>query len=199
LKKDDDSIDEDDALENIFDEDDEDMGGPTHGGMIFPFAKHMLPPQVQYTPWGAFNADNPLSPANMYDLQMAHFRGFTVHTIPNFIQLMDSVEGVAVWTQHDPYCIAVGPAKTYTSEEVKINVEKAIYAALGVPDFSPQPIQQMQSIELMNEGVHNIIVQFPNGNTTVYREPSEEQTMDLLKLKTQVDNVVIFQDGKEIT
>lgn len=192
--------DDDDDFEDFDESEDHEMaGGPNNFMRAFRLPGFM--PEVHHTPWGVFHANNPLSPVNMYDISMAHFKGFNVHTIPNFIQLMDSVDGVAVWAQHDPYCIAVGPGKLYSTMEVKLNVEKAIYDALGVTNYNNHDKTleyTIASTELLKNGTHNVFIRFPNGTSKVYENPSNEELSELLKLKKQINGVIIVHDGKEI-
>lgn len=165
-------------------------------------------PIPHYTPWGLFHSNNPLSPTNMYELWMVHFKGFSVFSFgksgtgSEFINLMNSIDGVAIWSQHDPYCIVIGPAKAYSIEEIRRNVEKALFGKLD-PDLlkkeePPKETNEAKSLLLFNNGVKNIIVEFPNGLVDIIEDPSEEAVDEVNKALIGIAGVTAYLNGQKI-
>ena len=187
------------------DDDDEDDGDISIEDM-FPggisFRQRQIP--THYTPWGKFDADNPISPVNLYDLYMVHFKGFTTDFIPNFKDLMSSVEGVAIWGQIDRYCLIVAPAKAYEALEVRYNFDKAIYSALGMTienggfDMEDHIISVIErSEELFESGIDNFAVVFPEPNfgIEVFEAPDEEKIKEIHDLMGRVKDLVVIHNG----
>lgn len=194
--------DDDDELDEDFEPDEPEEGEPDFGNLIR-LSKVFTNPEANahYTPWGAFHPNNPLSPVNMYDLYFAHFHGFTTFSLKNFKDLMNRTEGVAIWAQHDPYCIIMGPAKTYSATEVKYNVTSVLLSALGVsvPNSNQENEAVKSKSELMyKNGISNIHIRFPNGTIDVLENPTQIDMKDALELKTKIKDVAIFMNGESL-
>lgn len=191
----DDSIDDDDDDDSDISIEDMFPGGIS-------FRQRQTP--IHYTPWGKFDADNPISPVNLYDLYMVHFKGFTTDFIPNFKDLMSSIEGIAIWGQIDRYCLIVAPAKAYEALEVKYNFDKAIYSALGMTienggfDMEDHIISVIErSEELFESGIDNFAVVFPEPNfgIEVFEAPDEEKIKEIHDLMGRVKDLVVIHNG----
>ena len=188
------------------DEEDADIGEDQEDGFgnLIKVSRMLQGPILEphYTPWGAFHPNNPMSPVNMYDLYFAHFHGFTTFTIKNFKDLMNSIEGVAIWAQHDPYTIIFGPAKTYSATEVKINIEGVLMAAMGIPPKKSTSSElediKEQSNNMFQNGVSNIFIRFPNGHIDVIENPSQIFINEAMDLKTKIKDVVIYMNGESL-
>ena len=191
---------------NLNDDDDDEIDDTDDEILMMPnFLKLNQEPICHFTPWGKIEADNPLSPVHLYDLQVALFRGFSVKTIPNFKALIDEIEGIAMWAILDRYSIVIAPAQTYQSIEVKVNVERAIYQALGLTMGSSvidegEYILSIgeQSAELFAEGTENLIVVFPEPNfaVEVIENPNEEDFKQADAMFDQVEDIIIFKNGE---
>lgn len=187
------------------DDDDDDDGDISIEDMFssgISFRQRQAP--VHYTPWGKFDADNPISPVNLYDLYMVHFKGFTTDFIPNFKDLMSSIEGIAIWGQIDRYCLIVAPAKAYEVLEVKYNFDKAIYSALGMTienggfDMEDHIISVIErSEELFESGIDNFAVVFPEPNfgIEVFEAPDEQKIKEIHDLMGRVKDLVVIHNG----
>lgn len=191
----DDSIDDDDDDDSDISIEDMFPGGIS-------FRQRQAP--IHYTPWGKFDADNPISPVNLYDLYMVHFKGFTTDFIPNFKDLMSSIEGIAIWGQIDRYCLIVAPAKAYEALEVRYNFDKAIYSALGMTienggfDMEDHIISVIErSEELFESGIDNFAVVFPEPNfgIEVFEAPDEEKIKEIHDLMGRVKDLVVIHNG----
>lgn len=155
---------------------------------------------AHFTPWGAFHPSNPMSPVNMYDLYFAHFHGFTTFTVKNFKDLMNRIEGVAIWAQHDPYTVIIGPAKTYSASEVKSNVESVLMGALGVPmkKANNKELEEMkaQSADMFKNGMNNLYLLFPNGSIDILENPSQADIKEAVELKTKIKDLILYMNGE---
>lgn len=197
-----------DEEEDEFDdeEDLDEMGNDQEDGFgnLIKMSRMLRSPQIDahFTPWGAFHPNNPMSPVNMYDLYFAHFHGFTTFSIPNFKDIMNSIEGVAIWAQHDPYTIIFGPAKTYSATEVKMNIDAVLMSALGIPpkksENSELEMMKNQSQQLFKEGVINIFIRFPNGTIDILKNPSQSEIKEAIDLKTKIKDVVLYMNGESL-
>jgi hypothetical protein len=198
------------AAQPLVIDDDDDDGEEDDGDIsiedIFPggisFRQRQIP--IHYTPWGKFDADNPISPVNLYDLYMVHFKGFTTDFIPNFKDLMSSIEGIAIWGQIDRYCLIVAPAKAYEIQEVKYNFNKAVYSALGMTienggfDMEDHIISVIErSEELFKSGIDNFAVVFPEPNfgIEVFESPDEDKIKEIHDLMGRVKDLVVIHNG----
>lgn len=178
------------------DEDDNDMDidGPMAMPIPVSFLNQSMVDMIDYTPWGAFHKSNPLSPSNMYDLWLAHFRGFKAQSIPDFVGVMNNIDGVAVWAQHDPYCVIIGPGKAYDPNQVKRNVEDAL---LG-PRIAPL-ITNLSELTLSThteKGVDVIGALYPDGTHQIWENPSEDELKDILELPKLITELTLFKNGK---
>ena len=193
---------EDDEEDIIFEDDDENMRG-LEMMMMGPMNAMK---QVHNTPWGRFAADNPISPVNLYELKVAHLKGFKVTSIPNFEQMMANIDGVALFSKLDPYFIVIAPAKLYSIQDVKSNVERAIYKALNIEIKNEQPtlesyVAQAQSIsqsKFSEEGIQNIVMVFPEPNVAVdiIENPTEKDIKEVNQLSSQLKDLIIFKNGE---
>lgn len=189
------------------DDDDDDEDGDIDIEEIFNnrMQFHSLQKPMHHTPWGKFEADSPLSPVNLYDLYLGHFKGFNTNSIPNFKELMSSIEGVALWGQIDPYCVVIAPARSYSTTEVKYNIDRAIYSALGISlknsnlDLEDYLIDLCEkSEELFNNGVENFTIVFPEPNFNVVLEenPDEEKENEVEELISRIQGLIVIKNGK---
>lgn len=203
--------DDDDDNDEEFDEDDiedsidEENVSPKQMNKIMsmvaiPFGPNMANGKIINTPWGGFGEKNKLAPFNFYELRIAHFKGFSTLTIPNFIDIMDSVDGVAVWKSLDPYCIIVGKARIYTWEEVAANVKAALIGAGDTPkvdtivsDLSKEVIAK----NIENNITHYTAAIFPNGKViqvTPTEDGYEDKLRQIEELKTKL-SLIIIENG----
>ncbi len=197
---------------DIDDDEDEDFDeSEAQGGMTAVFSN--LPgfmgggKQTVSTPWGQFLSEDKFSPTEFYNLKVLHFYKFSVYTIPDFINIMDGIDGVAIWKCQDPYCIILGKGKIYEWKEVVANVEIAL---LGKQQIKTQPeINQLidvaqDIIKLQAEvGVTNYIsVIFPNGkcvNRNYNPEDKEEYDRYLSEARDLINTlpgIIVIQDGE---
>ncbi len=196
----DESIDEDDD-----EDDDENDFSDVIGSMpgIFRFGQEK---PTHYTPWGKFDADNPLSPVNLYELRAVHFKGFTTKSIPNFPSLMNTIEGVSIWGQIDPYFIVIAPAKLYDFSEVRANIEEAIYGALNIElkndevfDLDDYIMEVAgKSSTMFSEGTENFALIFPDKDFSVeyIENPTQEKIVEICSLFNQINNLIVFKNGE---
>lgn len=195
-----------DLVEDHNDDNEDDDNGDISIEDMFPggiqFGQKQTP--IHYTPWGKFDVDNPISPVNLYDLYMVHFKGFTTDFIPNFKDLMSSIEGVAIWGQIDRYCLIIAPAKAYEVLEVKYNFDKTIYSALGLTienggfDIEDHIISVIEkSEELFKSGIDNFALVFPEPNfgIEVIESPDEEKIKEINDLMGRVKDLVVIHNG----
>jgi hypothetical protein len=195
----------DEDTPDSFDDDDDELGVGQirfmNSGM-FNFHNE----NIHYTPWGRYLANNPMSPINMYEqLWVAHFKGFTTKTIPNFDQIIAATEGVANFVKIDPYSIVIAVAKCYDFTDVQQNVERSLYEALGIEISNESKSMEdhlmgvrEQSLSLFNSGVENIALVFPEPNFSVeiVESPTEQNILDLKKLFGQIQNLIVFRNGE---
>lgn len=194
--------DEDDEEDVIFEDDDENMRG-LEMMMMGPMNTIQ---RVHNTPWGKFSPDNPISPVNLYELKVAHLKGFKTTSIPNFDQLMKNVDGVALFAQLDPYFIVIAPAKLYALQDVKSNVERAIYRALNIEIKNESPAlesyvaqaQALSNSKFLEEGIDNIVIVFPEPNVGVemLENPSPKEIGEVDQLSKQLKELIIFKNGE---
>lgn len=194
---------EDDEEEDvIFEDDDENMRG-LEMMMMGPMNAIQ---RVHNTPWGKFSPENPISPVNLYELKVAHLKGFKTTSIPNFEQLMRNVDGVALFAQLDPYFIVIAPAKLYAIQDVKSNVERAIYKALNIEIKNELPglesyvaqAQALSNSKFLEEGIDNIVIVFPEPNVgiEVLESPSQKEIGEVDQLSKQLKELIIFKNGE---
>jgi len=163
--------------------------------------------EAHYTPWGKFEAENPLSPINFYELSLAHFTGFTVKSFSDFNNIMVNVDGLALYKIVDPYCVVIAPAKSYEVTDVKINFERAIYKALNltIADSTNLPPEvdegifnaQQKSMDLAEAGQENLTIVFTNPEFAVeVKELNEENLLAVNRLFLQVEDLYVFRNGE---
>lgn len=161
---------------------------------------------IHYTPWGKFDTDNPLSPVHLYDLRAVHFKGFTTKSIPNFSSLMNTIEGVSIWAQIDPYFIVIAPAKLYDFADVRANIEEAIYTALNIEvtadtsfdlDHYIMEVAEKSST-MFSEGTDNFALIFPDKDFSVeyIENPTQENIVEICSLFNQIKNLIVFKNGE---
>jgi hypothetical protein len=192
---------DDDEEDIIFEDDDENMRG-----LDMMFGQMNQARQIHHTPWGRFLADNPLSPVNLYELKVAHLKGFKITSIPNFEKLMSEVDGVALFAKLDPYFIVMAPAKLYSVPEVKANIERAIYKALNIEIRNESPdlesyaaqAQAVSHSKFVDDGVENIVLVFPEPNVEVeiMENPTEKELNEVDKLSKQLKDLIVFKNGE---
>ena len=193
---------------NLFDDDDDDSDEDEEIGIedIMPegFVRFGQKP-MDFTPWGKFEKDNPMSPLELYDLQVVYFKGFSANSFKDFKALMNSVEGIGIWGQIDAYSIIVGPAKLYEFQEVRYNLEYAIHEALGIdpPNFVENLTSNLntirkKSLDLFTEGTRNITIVFLDKNNEVelIENYMDEHIQSVDDLVSRVNNIIVFIDGE---
>ena len=195
--------DDSDDIEDLDDDDEDD--GDNIISMLPNFIKLNSDKPMHYTPWGKFDADNTLSPINLYDLRVMHFKGFTTRSIENFPKLINSIEGISIWGQIDPYFVVLAIAKMYDYETIKKNVEDAIYKALNIEIKDDNlPLHQYvldavaQSKALFEDGIENFVIVFPEPNlaTEVLKDIDEKKIGAVNKLMHQIENLIVFKNGE---
>lgn len=146
------------------------------------------------TPWGPFGVKNKFAPFNFYDLAFAHFKGFTTFSIPDFVKIMDAVEGVAVWKQMDPYCVIVGKAKLYEWPEVKMAISKAL-----LNDNSVELLTQSIIQECSDKGLTEYVTAiFPNNQViTILPEDVDRDAKiaQIEQLKQTMKGLIVIENG----
>lgn len=194
------------------DEDDDEMGDPDQNRGITAVFSNLPgfmggPRQVISTPWGQFSGEDKFAPTEFYKLKVLHFYKFNVNTLPNFMEIMDSIDGVAIWKCQDPYCVIIGKAKAYEWDEVVYNVEMAILGKKQVnksAEENPHLKIAEDAIKLKEElGIPKYIVAvFPNGKCVdkdLSSETPEEYTRickEVLDLADKLPGIIIVQDGE---
>lgn len=148
------------------------------------------------TPWGAFNEQNKFAPFNFYDLSVAHFGGFSTHTKPNFADIMDNVDGVAIWKAINPYCIVIGKGRLYEWADVKANVKRALIgeATQQADNTQKDLVQKIISENNQNNIVNYTAVVFPTGEkfqTTPLDTDYEDKLKQIESLKTKLALIII--------
>lgn len=187
-------------------ENDDDSNSPPHGidkilGMVsFPFGGPIGGGQIVNTPWGGFSNANKLAPHNFYEIKLGHFKGFSTFTNKSFTDIMDNVDGVAIWKALDPYCIAVGKARLYSWAEVTTNIKNAL---LG-NQKNDEPIDKISSIrdKVIAENNENhiqyyVAAIFPNGEV-IQITPDQADYTDKLRQINELKNklsLVIIENG----
>lgn len=200
-------IDDEDMPSNILDDDDDDM--PKLG--FINMSNIMPQSHMHQTPWGSFAVDNPLSPINMYDLQVANFKGFNTRSIADFKSVMSRIDGIAAWATLDPYCIVIAPAMLYDTTEVKKSFEEAVYHALAiqkpVSNADKQSLEDRkarafdavkQSYDLFHEsGIDNITLILPDEKATVdiIKNPTDLELLSINKLIDQLPDLIVLRNG----
>ena len=187
------------------DDDDDDDDGDNIVGMFPNLIRLNNEKQVHYTPWGKFDIDNPLSPINLYDIRVMHLRGFTTISIKNFPALINSIEGIAIWGQIDPYFVVIAMAKMYEFEDIKKRIEGAIYGALNIEiDDDDSELEEYilgageKSEKLHDDGIDNFVVVFPEPNlvTEILENPDEKKVDEIHRLMDQIEDLVVFKNGE---
>ncbi len=200
-----DALDIDDNDE--FNDDDED--GPSTGGMSgMPFTILGFPGMggeagIQ-TPWGVFRKENKLAPFNFYELKIAHLRGFSSNSYSRFGEILNEIEGVAVWKLLDPYCIIVGKARLYEWPEIVCGFNSKFIgntSSLPAAKDKKELAQEMILAYTADINDENYIgVRFPSGKITFYKsstEPQfEEKVEEILKLRNTIEDIIIIHNGE---
>lgn len=207
-----DELDEDMDIDDDYEDDNDNSEAQNINKIMsmvaIPFGPNMHNGKMINTPWGGFGENNKLAPFNFYELKIAHFKGFSTLTIPDFTSIMDSVDGVAVWKSLDPYCIIVGKARIYTWEEVSANVKAALIgSSSGPPNPAVEKLNKLTQFnkeikEVIDNNRENNITQytaaiFPNGKV-IQVMPTEDGYEDKLKqieeLKSKL-SLIIIENG----
>lgn len=153
---------------------------------------------AHYTPWGTFDPRDPFSPRNLYDLHIGHLKGFNVFTNPAFTSIMDSIDGLAIWSEIDPYRIIVAPAKRYDWSYVRGNIEKALIgrAILTEAEINLEKLKKFTN----NFGTQrHIAVLFPNGeihSTSEQDSNYESIRQELLDAHKVVKDSLCIENGE---
>ena len=156
------------------------------------------------TPWGVFRKENKLAPFNFYELKIAHLRGFSSNSYPKFGEIINEVEGVAVWKLLDPYCIIVGKARLYDWPEIVAGFNsKFIGTVSGSPAAKDKKelAQEMILSYAADLNDENYIgVRFPSGKITIYKSSNEthyeEKVQEILKLRNTIEDIIIVHNGE---
>ena len=148
------------------------------------------------TPWGAFNEQNKFAPFNFYELSIAHFAGFSTHSKSNFADIMDNIDGVAIWKAIDPYCIVIGKGRLYEWADVKANVRRALIGdpTQQVNTDQKDIVQKIISENNQNNIVNYTAVVFPTGEmfqTTPLDTDYEDKLKQIESLKTKLALIII--------
>lgn len=153
--------------------------------------------RIVSTPWGNYSAENKFAPFNFYNLKLAHFKGFSTHSIPKFTEIMDSVDGVAVWKPIDPYCVAIGKGRAYEWSEVIINVQQALLGKSEKEELIEKTIQDVIALH-KDKGIEKYTaIIFPDGK--VFKAYPEED--DYARRIAEMDDLskklkaVIIENG----
>lgn len=199
-------IDDEDMPSNMLDDDDDDDGVPRLG--FINMSNIMPQSHMHQTPWGSFAVDNPLSPINMYDLQVANFKGFNTRSIADFKSVMSRVDGIAAWATLDPYCIVIAPAMLYDTTEVKKSFEEAVYHALAIQKPTDTNVDEdrkaraidaaKQSYDLFYEsGIDNITLILPDEKMTIdiIKSPTDLEVSSVNKLIDQLPDLIVLRNG----
>lgn len=198
-----DSLDIDD---DDFHEDEEE--GPPNGMAGMPFTILGFPGMggdsgIQ-TPWGVFRKENKLAPFNFYELKIAHLRGFSSNSYSRFNEIINEIDGVAVWKLLDPYCIIVGKARLYEWPEIVsgfnskfIGANNSVPAAKDKKELAQEMILSYAT-DLNDENY--IGIRFPSGKITFYKSSNEphyeEKVQEILKLRNTIEDVIIVHNGE---
>lgn len=205
-------IDDEDMPANMLDDDDDDDDGSMPRLGFINMSNIMPQSHMHQTPWGSFAVDNPLSPINMYDLQVANFKGFNTRSITDFKSVMSRVDGIAAWASLDPYCIVIAPAMLYDTTEVKKSFEEAVYHALAIQKTTSDADQlsfmedrkartldaAKQSYDLFHEsGIDNITIILPDEKATVdiIKNPTDLELLSVNKLIDQLPDLIVLRNG----
>lgn len=93
-----------------------------------------------YSPWGAISRNDPFVPINFYpDMKVMHTKHFGAHTIEDFYDILDNIDGIAAWKALDPYCFIVAKAKIYEWREVMSSVN----AAFGIKQSATKSVDDI--------------------------------------------------------
>lgn len=157
-----------------------------------------------FTPWGKFDSSNPFSPTNLYDIQIAHFKGFSASDIPELKQILNGIHGVAMWSIIDKYRVAIAPAASYNTSEVKEKVQNAIYKYFNVQFGTKDMEEYIKSLmdtserEYLDTQKDNILIIFPQPNFSVENicEPTEEDYAEIKRLHSMVKGLLVIKNGK---
>lgn len=157
-----------------------------------------------FTPWGKFDSSNPFSPTNLYDIQIAHFKGFSATDIPELKQILNGIHGVAMWSIIDKYRVAIAPAASYNTSEVKEKVQRAIYKYFNVQFGSADVEEYIKTLmdtserEYLDTQKDNVLIIFPEPNFSVENicEPTEEEYAEIKRLHSMVKGLIVIKNGK---
>lgn len=191
---------EEDDFED-FDEDEmQEIDTIRMGKMIIGMPQTMFTGELVSTPWGQFQIDNKFAPFNFYSLKIAHFRGFSSFTIPKFVDVMDGVEGVALWKALDPYCFIIGKARLYTWEEVAKNIDDKLLIQEEVEKSPTVNVAVEKFIQEVNEkNINNYVaIIFPNGKTaiTLPTDPDyAEKIIEMADIQSKIKDSIVIENG----
>lgn len=187
------SEEEQDLLEDDDDGEGEGTGLPPG---IIPINSEMFTGKIVNTPWGNFTKKNKFAPFNFYSLQIMYLQGMSTLTIPRFADLMDNIEGVALWRSLDPYTIIVGKAKLYEWPEVKENISAALLKSEVKTNDVDKTVQKIIS---ENTGKQYFAIVFPNGKfiVTPADDPLyEKNIVDADNVKKTLRGVITIKNGE---
>lgn len=193
-------LDDDDDI--VDDDDDDDISGPPPNGMsLGKLMSAMGGPasfgRVVNTPWGQFSSNNKFAPFNFYELKIMHFNGFSTHTFPNFKATLDSIDGVAVWKDMDPYCVIIGKARTYSWQTVINNVTEALTKVPAPP--TPEHIAEKIIATQQKEDVSvYVAVVFPDGRSSIVTPDDTEymkKVQEINEMRGTINNLIIIENG----
>lgn len=188
------------SVEDILNDDDDDENGIFELPVKIFNMNEEARKNMHNTPWGQFAKDDMHSPLNMYDLQIAHLKGFNIEDVNNIEHILSNVNGVAKFHILDRYAIIIAPAKAYSTSEVKLNVQHALYHALGFDEEVYAGIEEdtwcKKSKELFDSGKENYILLLPNGQAQIIYDMSSESEQKILSLIKTVENVIVVKNGE---
>lgn len=183
----------DEMIDDIDDEEDDEQGP-----RFLPIGMFGGQDRYDMTPWGKFIDSDPMNPMNLYDeIHVVHFRGFSFEDLLRLELTMNSIRGVARWSMIDKYSAIICVSKTYTSQEVKQNVEDTLYANLNHKKLSTLEEASLiaQHKSESNKTDHFLIV-YPNGNEQLIENPSEQDVNDVDNLLQSMGNCIVFKNGE---
>lgn len=163
------------------------------------------------TPWGFFSRHDKLAPFNFYNIKMIYLKNFSVNHYDKktFYDIMDDIDGLAVWKIIDPHCLVVGICKVYDVKDVRLNIEKALLADNTKAEPKAEPKAELKdNVELVEDVINKlknsenykldgyIAIIFPNGK--FYETSSSDKNYDeikkeILDLYNKNKNTVILE------
>jgi len=196
-----DNIDDSDDFDDDFDEDEEGAEPHPMSGLISVMSGGNFGKMVN-TPWGPFGVNNKFAPFNFYELKIAHFKGFNTRSLASFTDVMDNIDGVAVWKSLDPYCIIIGKAKRYEWAYVINAVNTALLGKQEVKNSTPTSLADEVIAENKKKNITEYTaVIFPNNNVvqiTPNDEDYSEKLAQVYELEKSMAGLIIIENGQII-